>query len=206
MQAIDLKNKKARQILRGAKSAFLDLGYEGASTDEIVRRAGVSKGTLYNYFPDKKTLFAAFVHGECEEQARRIFTIDPRADDIEIALRHIAKNYCALMVSPFMQGILRIVVAEAERFPDLAHIFYESGPLLGHERLSALLKEAVEDGVLAIGDIELAAHQFIQLGRSDLFFKRLFCIQRTFTDAEISRIANSAVDAFLKMYGTPRHP
>lgn len=200
-EMVDLKGGKEQQILKGAKSAFLDLGYEGASTDEIVRRAGVSKGTLYNYFPDKRTLFAAVVHMECEEQARRIFTVDPYTENIEDALRRIARDYATLMISPFMQGILRVVVSEAERFPELARVFYESGPKLGHERLTHLLGTAVARDKLQIDDIALAAHQFIQLGRSEIFFKRLFCIETHFKKRDIMRIADSTVDAFLKIYG-----
>ena len=200
METIDVDSPKARQILQGAKAVFLELGYEGASTDEIVRRAGVSKGTLYNYFPDKRALFAAFVEGECREQARRIFGVATEADNIEDALRAVARNYVSLMVSSFMQGIFRVVTAEAERFPDLARTFYDSGPDLGHRRLAQLLAAATARGELEIDDIDLAAHQFFQLGRSDLFFKRLFCIRKNFSKAEIDRVVNATVDAFLKIY------
>ena len=199
---IDLESPKARQILDGAKAAFLEMGYEGASTDEIARRAGVSKGTLYNYFPDKRTLFAAFVEGQCREQAPLIFNVDPSLQNIEEALRAIAYNYVALMISPFMQGIFRVVVAEAERFPELARAFYDSGPDVGLRRLSQLLAAAVARGELEIDDIDLAANQFLQLGRSDLFFKRLFCIKKNFSKSEIERIADGAVDMFLKTYGS----
>ncbi len=198
---IDLEGPKARQILDGAKEAFLEMGYEGASTDAIARRAGVSKGTLYNYFPDKRTLFAAFVEDQCREQARLIFNVDPSPKNIEQALYVIAYNYIELMISPFMQGIFRVVVAEAERFPEMARAFYDSGPDIGHRRLSQLLAAAVARGELVIDDIDLAANQFIQLGRSDLFFKRLFCIKKNFSKAEIERIANGAVEMFLKTYG-----
>ena len=204
LESVDLESPKARQILDGARAAFLDLGYEGASTDEIARRAGVSKGTLYNYFPDKKTLFKAFVERECDEQARRVTGPGEDADDVETALRAIALNYVELMVSPFLVGIFRIVVAEAERFPDLARVFFDSGPDLAHRRVSHLLAAAVAKGELDIDDIDLAAHQFAGLCRANFFFKRLFCVKQNFPKTEIQRIANGAVDTFLRTYGSAK--
>lgn len=196
----DLQGKKASQILAGAKSAFLELGFDGASTDEIARRAGVSKGTLYNYFPDKKTLFKAFVERECKEQARRVTLSGEEAGDFETTLRSISLNYVELMASPFFLGIFRIIVSEAERFPELARAFYDSGPDLAQQRLSKLLAEAAERDELKIDDVDLAAHQFAGLCRASFFFGQLFCVRHSIPQSEINRIANDAVDTFLKIY------
>ena len=53
------KGRKFDQVLEGARSVFLADGFEGASVDQIAKVAGVSKATLYSYFPDKRLLFAA---------------------------------------------------------------------------------------------------------------------------------------------------
>ncbi|MGB7414723.1 MAG: TetR/AcrR family transcriptional regulator C-terminal domain-containing protein [Thermosynechococcaceae cyanobacterium] len=91
-------------------------------------------------------------------------------------------------------------MAEAQRVPELARIFYDSGPDLGARRLSQLLAGAVARGELKIDDIELAAHQFDQLCKADIFYKSLFQVRRSFSQEEIDRIANGAVDAFLRAY------
>lgn len=200
IDALDRENPKVQQILKGAREAFLELGYEGASTDEIVRRAGVSKGTLYNYFPDKQTLFAIFIEGECRKQASLVFKLESQPANIEETLRESAQSFVKMLLSPSMQGIYRLAIAEAQRFPELARIFYDSGPDLGTRRLSQLLAGAVARGELKIDDIELAAHQFDQLCKADIFYKSLFQVRRSFTQEEIDRIANGAVDAFLRVY------
>ncbi|MBE9075990.1 TetR/AcrR family transcriptional regulator [Romeria aff. gracilis LEGE 07310] len=196
---LDLKSPKARQILEGAKTAFLELGYEGASTDEIVRRAGVSKGTLYNYFPDKQSLFRAFVEGECQRQISQIFEIS-NPEDTESTLREIAQHIAKLLTSPAMHSIFRLVAAETPRFPDLARTFFDSGPDLGVRRLAQFLAAAVARGDLKIDDIELAASQFEQLCRADIFHKQLFHIRQSFTQSEIDRVADGAVYVFLRAY------
>lgn len=203
LQSLDLSSPKARQILAGAKSVFLERGYEGTSVEEIARRAQVSKGTIYNYFPDKQTLFAAVVNGECQKQSQRIFEIDRNGEDIETLLRDIALHFVELFLSPFAQNVFRIVIAEAPRFPELGQAFYDSGPALAKQRLVQFLSQSVKKGELAIADadLEIAADQFIQLCRVDLFYKQLLGIKSHPTQSEIQRIADSAVATFLKAFG-----
>lgn len=201
LQLAEADSPKARQILAGAKQVFLELGYEGTSVEEIARRAKVSKGTLYNYFPDKRTLFVAVVERECQEQSQRIFQIKSDGEAIETVLRGIARNYVELFVSPFAQSIFRVVIAEAQRFPDLGLTFYHSGPDVGTHRLMQVFAAAVERGELVIEDLELAAQQFIELCKADLFYKCLLCIKDSVTEAEIERVANGAVTTFLQAFG-----
>ncbi|MEM6902082.1 MAG: TetR/AcrR family transcriptional regulator, partial [Pseudomonadota bacterium] len=58
---IDWKSPKAQQILHSAAELFFENGFGGSSMGQIAQHAGVSKGTLYNYFADKEALFAAVV-------------------------------------------------------------------------------------------------------------------------------------------------
>ena len=57
--------RKLTQVLQGAREVFMRDGFEGASVDDIARAAGVSKATLYNYFPDKRILFIEIAKNEC---------------------------------------------------------------------------------------------------------------------------------------------
>lgn len=200
LQSLDLSTPKARQILEGAKSVFLERGYEGTSVEEIARRAQVSKGTIYNYFPDKQTLFAAVVHGECQKQSQRIFQIDRDGEDVETLLRDIALHLVEFSLSPFAQNIFRIVVAETPRFPELGQAFYESGPALGKQRLVEFLAQAVKNGELAIADLKMAANQFIELCKADLFYKQLLGVKSHPTQNEIQQVADGAVETFLKAF------
>lgn len=195
----DTKSPKAQQILEGARTVFLESGYEGASTDKIAKQAGVSKGTLYNYFPDKEKLFMAVMQDECKKQAAAIFEVENQSAGIEATLRELAQNYVGLCVSPFIH-IYRLAIAEANRFPALARAFYDSGPDLASRRMTQLLAGAVAKGELKIDDLDLAAHQFSQLCKADLFEKRLFQVKLSATPEEINHIADSAVDAFLQQY------
>jgi AcrR family transcriptional regulator len=82
-------SSKRRQILDGAGKVFMDLGFDGASMNEIARAAGVSKGTLYVYFTDKSRLFEAIVEDEALEKAKIAYNLDP-GRDVETTLQGLA--------------------------------------------------------------------------------------------------------------------
>ncbi|MGF1510323.1 MAG: TetR/AcrR family transcriptional regulator [Myxococcota bacterium] len=198
----NLESRKAHQILEGARSSFLDLGFEGASVDEIARRAGVSKATLYNYFADKRSLFAAVVDRECQQQAERIFTVDSRAIPLSEALQGIAQDYLDFVLSPPVMGLFRISVAEATRIPRIGRAFWDSGPDVGIRRLSQFLAVRADRGELDIHDVDLAAHQFLELCRASVFHRVLFGILDRPSDREKRRVVDGAVHTFLAAYAT----
>src|SRR5215203_1413969 len=72
----DEDSSKRRQILDGARKVFMDLGFDGASMNEIARAAGVSKGALYVYFADKSRLFEAIVEDEALEKGKIAYNLD----------------------------------------------------------------------------------------------------------------------------------
>ena len=197
----DLDSPKALQILAGARAAFLDLGFEGASVDEIARRARVSKGTLYNYFPDKRALFRAVIERECQEQAERTFSIEESQKPVQEALRGIARKYVEFLISPFAMGLFRIAVAESPRFPHLGRVFWDSGPDLGTRRLAQFLAVAKDRGELDIDDLELAAHQFTELCKARVFYKTLFGVGDPPSPVVRERYADAAADTFVRAYG-----
>src|SRR5512134_1155074 len=64
-------NAKRQQVLDGARRVFLEQGFDGASINDIVKAAGVSKGTLYAYFPSKEKLFEVLVSLDKRQQVER---------------------------------------------------------------------------------------------------------------------------------------
>ncbi|MEM1131126.1 MAG: TetR/AcrR family transcriptional regulator [Pseudomonadota bacterium] len=203
MQTPIKRGRKYDQVLDGARDVFLREGYEGASVDTIARAAGVSKATLYSYFPDKKELFLEVAQMECLRQADSAVLIARDGASIEQALTEFARHMVLFVLTDFAQSVFRVCVAESERFPDLARTFYRSGPEKARDRLVALLKDAVACGELAIQDIDLAADQFAELCKADLFFKRVFRVNDNPSEAEIDRIIHGAVETFMARFGAP---
>ncbi len=199
------RGRKFDQVVAGAREVFLNDGFEGASVDDIARRAGVSKATLYSYFPDKRLLFMQVAQNECHAQSTAAMGAIDLGDPPAKVLRHAGMHMSTFFLSEFGQRVFRICVAEADRFPELGANFYASGPGLIETSLGAYLRMAVDRGELEIpdGDVSLAAHQFAELCKAQVFVKAVFGIQTRFSEAEIARVVDAAVAMFLCQYGVP---
>ncbi|WP_281826481.1 TetR/AcrR family transcriptional regulator [Jannaschia rubra] len=195
------KGRKFDQVLEGARHVFMAEGFDGASVDAIARAAGVSKATLYSYFPDKRVLFIEVARSECCLQMDEAEAITAGHSAPAEVLRAAAERMLAFFLSDFGQSIFRMFVAEADRFPDLGRQFYDTGPGLLRARMVAYLRDAVTQGTLAIDDFELAADQFAELCKASLFPELVFGIRKSATEAERRRVIDGAVETFMARYG-----
>lgn len=198
------KGRKFDQVLDGARTIFLRDGFEGASVDDIAAEAGVSKATLYSYFPDKRVLFVEVARAECRRQADEAEILVTLTAAPDCVLPVAARRIIDFMLSDFGRAVFRICVAESERFPELGRAFYASGPALVREKLANYLNGAVARGELAIDDIHLAADQFAELCKADIFPLVAFGVKTAFTPAERDRVARGAVAMFLARYAAKR--
>lgn len=196
------RGRKYDQVVAGARKVFMAEGFEGASVDLIAREAGVSKATLYSYFPDKRILFVEVAKEECARQADRALQVDRTDLPVREMLHHMAHSMMEFLTSDFAQRIFRICVAESDRFPELGQEFYMSGPQLMEDRLSAYFSLAVERGELKIDDVRFAAQQFEALMKADVFVKMVFNIVTTPDAGQIDRVIAGAIDTFLARYGS----
>ncbi|MCC1493035.1 TetR/AcrR family transcriptional regulator [Cognatishimia sp. F0-27] len=195
------KGRKFDQVLEGAREVFLRDGFEGASVDEIARTSAVSKATLYSYFPDKRLLFMEVAKAQCQRQAEEALdTLDP-SKPLEETLRYVATSFLGFIFSDMGQRIFRICVAEADRFPDLGREFYKSGPMTMRSALVSYLRAAQDRNEVEIDDLNLAADQFAELCKADLWPKLIFGLQTRFTDAEVTRVVDGAIKTFMARYG-----
>ncbi|WP_299672226.1 TetR/AcrR family transcriptional regulator [uncultured Roseobacter sp.] len=195
------KGRKFDQVLEGARQVFMADGFEGASVDEIARVANVSKATLYSYFPDKRLLFMEVATTECQRQADDALSrIDMSAAPEEVLLQ-TGRHFLRFITSKFGQQIFRICVAESDRFPELGQKFYNSGPAVMRAEMAAYFEQAEARGELQIEDRVLAADQFGELCKADVWPRLIFGMTKVVTPEEIERVVNGAVKTFMARYG-----
>jgi len=190
---------KRRQILDGARKVFMDLGFDGASMNEIARAAGVSKGTLYVYFADKSRLFEAIVEDEALEKGKIAYNLDP-ARDAETTLREFGQAYIGAMCRPGGGSSIRTVMAIAERMPEVGCRFYQNVLARTINRLADYLQAHVGPNDLAIDDCGLAAAQFLQMCQATLFLPFVFQAEPAPSAERIARVVDSATRLFLQTY------
>lgn len=195
------KGRKFDQVVDGAWKVFLNDGFEGASVDDIARTAGVSKATLYSYFPDKRLLFMEVAKAECRRQAAVAFQEIDFAGPVRDALTLAAKRMVDFLLSDFGQQMFRTCVSECARFPEIGREFFDSGPGLVQETLAGFLIDATRRGALNVDNPRLAAAQFHELCKADLHTRIICGLQSEFSQDERDLTVNGAVDMFMARYG-----
>jgi len=192
--------RKFEQVLEGARQVFMTDGFEGANVDDIAKKAGVSKATLYSYFPDKRLLFMEVVNQECERQSQSaIDNIDQSAPPRDV-LTQAGQHFLRFLTSQFGQQVFRICVAESDRFPEIGRAFYGSGPERMRIEMVGYFTESIARGELKIADLTLAADQFAELCKADLWPRLVFGVMSSVTEADINRVVDGAVETFLARY------
>ena len=201
-----LGDGKTRQILDGARTVFLADGFDGASMNEIARAAGVSKGTLYVYFPSKVGLFEALIRHDRSLQAEQLFQFGQEDDeDIGQVLTRIGVGLMSEMCKPDHLAHVRMVIGAAAKYPEIGKAFFEAGPKAGVQHLGDYLKKQASAGRIAEPmDAELAADQFIQLCQSDYYKAALFCVAEPNDTTAFTEAVGAAVTTFLRAYRSER--
>jgi AcrR family transcriptional regulator len=200
-QTVDAdESVKRRQILDGARSVFLTRGFDAASMAEIAKAADVSKGTLYVYFKSKEELFSAIVQQECGTQAEVAFRLDENDRDVAAVLTRLGFEFITFLTNPRKASSLRIVIAIADRMPEIGKAFYLAGPAFGIGRLKAYLDGQVRAGILAIEDTEVAAAQFLEACQATLFKPVLFNFSPPPAEKQIRHVVEMAVRVFMAAY------
>ncbi len=153
--------------MEGARRVFLREGFAAASTDVISREAGVSKRTLYAYYPSKEELFGDVLRRLTIEnpQTRVLESVrgaDPESrEELREALLGLAKKLVPTMMSPEYLALLRTIIADSHRFPQLGEIFRSTVPEQGIREGRDMLRRAQENGVAVEGDPEVMVRMFI---------------------------------------------
>jgi AcrR family transcriptional regulator len=136
-------------ILAAALDEFSTRGFEAARLDDVARRAGVAKGTIYLYFRDKESLFQELVRAMVSPIVGAIETAPLR----DLPMRAVAEMIAGVFVKEIFatrrKDVLRLIIAEGPRFPKLAEFYYREVISRVLPVIRARLALAVERGELA---------------------------------------------------------
>jgi TetR/AcrR family transcriptional repressor of mexJK operon len=187
-----LAEANRERVLRAATSSFLARGY-GSSVDDIARRAGVAKQTVYHHFPSKDRLFR-----EVARELAMSVLVELEGDDVRAALLSFALAYRERALGAEGIAAFRTLVPAAPRFRSLAKAMYANtaGELV--ERLAQYLGAAMKAGRLRRDDPELAAEMLMSMLAGVDRVKRLFGVANGL--GHDARRAARIVDCFLRAY------
>lgn len=158
------RRKEARpgELLDAALSIFVEKGFAATRVEEVAARAGVSKGTLFLYFPSKEELFKAVVReaisGRFAEWEQELETFD---GDSEALIRYCLHAWWERIGMTQASGITKLVMSEAGLFPEIATFYQREviGP--GHDLLKRVLTRGMDRGELRQMDLEYAVYSLM---------------------------------------------
>src|SRR5690606_18931654 len=145
--------QKRELILERALDVFVACGYKGTTTDQLAAAASVSKQTLYKEFGDKEGVFAALIQFACDRVDDPFAPLVERMQSIasaEEAIDLMAAQFTRSIMTPYVQKLRRLVIAEAARFPHLGLLYWEGGFLRVVDSISRCLATLDDRGMLDI--------------------------------------------------------
>jgi len=191
------------RILDAARKVFLERGFEGASIDEIAEVARSGKPTIYARFRDKRALFTAMVTRDILSHITQFNGEVPTGATIEERLTNAASALLHWGLDSDRSGLMRLAVAEAHRFPDLASTVSRRARELSTELGVRLLGELTQFDELrslpAFAPERLAttARLFLDLVALPMLFRALFEVNLRTLDAEVDAHVARSVAFFL---------
>lgn len=192
---------RMHRVLEAAKNQFLQQGFSATSMESIAKASGVSKMTIYSYFPNKEALFETCIASRTDEVfslSKLHSTGQALAQPADI-LRKVATQFVALMRDEEVLAMHRIMIGSAGQHPDICQSFFAQGCLRLNQQISAYLDWATQAGVLNITDSQRAADQFLSLCLGRQHLQGLLMLGTPTADQDEAMITDN-ITMFLTVY------
>lgn len=195
---------RERAILDAALKVFAAQGYTGASMDAVAAEAGVTKPTLYSYFPSKESLFQAMMLGK-RDAMLDVFE-HPSDQGMVADLLVFAWAYADTVMRPEMLALARLIIGEVQRFPEIGRAYQASGPDHLLRGIMRYLEGQRRAGQLEFEDAELAAQDLWGLILSAPRTQALYMPDAQPNRETLRRYILNGLRVFLKAYSTQPAP
>lgn len=153
------KDARPSELASAALELFVERGFAATRLDDVAKRAGVSKGTLYLYFDSKDELFKAIVR---EGIVSRFVEFEERMRAYEGSsadLMHLlVKTWWQKVGATKLAGISKLMISEAGNFPELAKFYHDEVIVRGIAIFKAAIKRGIDSGEFRPVDLEYTPH------------------------------------------------
>lgn len=141
------KVARPQELLDAALTLFIEKGLAGTRTDDVAKLAGVSKGTLYLYYPSKDELFKAVVRAHLTQViVEGGDLVDQYEGSSSELLQALAQTWWSRVGQSQAAGIIKLIVAEAANFPDLAQFYMDEVVEPCHRLLGRAVQRGIDRG------------------------------------------------------------
>lgn len=193
--------KRRDLFLDAAMEVFIERGYEAASLQEIVNRAGGSLATLYRLFGNKEGLFHAVIERKAESVLGGITVPEQTDMPPDQLLFMLGSRLLDLILSKEAIGVHRLIIAEGAKNPQLREIFMDIAPNRTYAFLTEYFKLQIKAGRFRDCDPRLAAIQYFEMVKGSFYMRSLLGEDIKLSRKERQHVVQHAVDIFLQGIG-----
>jgi AcrR family transcriptional regulator len=202
-EAIGRKDRRAERrdaILQAALDEFSAKGFAAARLDDVAKRAGVAKGTIYLYFQDKETLFQELLRSMLSPVVAAIEAA-PLADlPVRVVAETIAGVFVHEVFGTRRAEVIKLILSEGPRFPQLAEFYYREVIARVLPPLRALLTRAVENGELPSDALARFPQLLVAPALLALMWNALF---QRFAPLDVKELMSAHLDLLFGRKGDP---
>ena len=189
---------RPQQILEAAFRVFGTRGVHQATLDDVARAAGITKGTIYLYFPSKAALFSAMLKARVNTLLPPMEAPDGRpAPNTRRQFLSLAQRLYRFFQSPAFLAMYRTMVGEAPQFPEAAALLYREGILPANRRLAEVIRRGISAGEFRDVDPLIAARAFAGMFQVFAVSQGLLGGQRIFPIPD-GKIVRTVTDIFFR--------
>jgi AcrR family transcriptional regulator len=156
------KEARPQQLLDAALVLFVEKGFAATRAEEVAQRAGVSKGTLYLYYPSKEELLKAVIRehlstriaaGAAEAERHRGLAAD--------LLRQVLSRWWLEVFDSPTSGVFKLIITEVRNFPDLAEFYNREVVQPGEQLIARVVQRGIDSGEFDELDVSVVVHSLV---------------------------------------------
>jgi AcrR family transcriptional regulator len=156
------KEARPQQLLDAALMLFVEKGFAATRAEEVAQRAGVSKGTLYLYYPSKEELLKAVIR---EHLSSRIAAGAAEAEKhrgaVADLLREVFSRWWLEVFDSPTSGVFKLIITEVRNFPDLAEFYSREVVLPGEQLIAHIVQRGIDSGEFDAFDVAGVVHSLV---------------------------------------------
>ncbi len=156
------KAERPDELLDAALSLFVEKGYAATRIDEVARRAGVSKGTLYLYYASKEELLKEVIRSRLSKPIAEAFeTVSVHTGSTGELLTDVSAPWWAEVIGSDASGVFKLIITEVRNFPEIAEFYNREVVEPGHRLMDQVIRRGIAAGEFRMVDVPSAVHSLL---------------------------------------------
>jgi AcrR family transcriptional regulator len=154
-----LKEARPQQLLDAALELFVEKGFAATRAEEVAQRAGVSKGTLYLYYPSKEELLKAVIREHLSSRiAAGAATAEKHRGPVADLLREVFSRWWLEVFDSPTSGVFKLIITEVRNFPDIAEFYVAEVIQPAEDLIGRIVQRGVDSGEFDALDVPDVVH------------------------------------------------